>query len=235
MLSLNKVNCGYENIQVLRDVSLNIEKQKIVSLIGANGAGKSTTLKAITGLLKPVLGKLYFENTDISKMRSHEIVKLGISHVPEGRRIFPLLTVKENLELGGYLLKSSAKRKQLIDRMYQMFPILFERKNQPGMTLSGGEQQMLAIGRGLMSVPKLLLLDEPFLGVAPIFIEKIVQFIQTINQEGMTILLVEQNVSIALSLSQYAYVMENGKIVLQGPGKDLIKNPDVKKKYLGEI
>jgi branched-chain amino acid transport system ATP-binding protein len=235
MLILDRLSCGYGSIQVLKDISLQINEREIVSLIGPNGAGKSTTLKAITGLLKPIKGKMEFEERDLSTRKAHEIVKMGISHVPEGRRIFPLLTVHENLELGGYLLRAAPEGKQLMERVYQLFPILWERRGQSGMTLSGGEQQMLAIGRSLMSNPRLLILDEPSLGLAPMFVEKIIQFIQKANQEGMTIFLVEQNVHVALGICHRAYVMEMGEVVLQGEGKELLANPDVKKRYLGEI
>lgn len=235
MLILDRLSCGYGSIQVLKDISLQINEREIVSLIGPNGAGKSTTLKAITGLLKPIKGKMEFEERDLSTRKAHEIVKMGISHVPEGRRIFPLLTVHENLELGGYLLRAASEGKQLMERVYQLFPILWERRGQSGMTLSGGEQQMLAIGRSLMSNPRLLILDEPSLGLAPMFVEKIIQFIQKANQEGMTIFLVEQNVHVALGICHRAYVMEMGEVVLQGEGKELLANPDVKKRYLGEI
>jgi branched-chain amino acid transport system ATP-binding protein len=234
MLTLSRLACGYGSIQVLKGISLNIDKQEIVSLIGANGAGKSTTLKAITGLLKPVSGKMEFEQDDLSNKKPHEIVKMGISHVPEGRRIFPLLTVQENLELGGFLLRHTPQGRQLMDRVFQLFPVLSERKNQMGMTLSGGEQQMLAVARGMMSNPRLLILDEPSLGLAPLFVEKIVGFIREINQEGMTVFLVEQNVHVALGICHRAYVMEMGEIVLQGSGEELLRDPDVKKRYLGE-
>ncbi len=234
MLILSRLACGYGSIQVLKGISLNIDKQEIVSLIGANGAGKSTTLKAITGLLKPVSGKMEFEQDDLSNKKPHEIVKMGISHVPEGRRIFPLLTVQENLELGGFLLRHTPQGRQLMDRVFQLFPVLSERKNQMGMTLSGGEQQMLAVARGMMSNPRLLILDEPSLGLAPLFVEKIVGFIREINQEGMTVFLVEQNVHVALGICHRAYVMEMGEIVLHGSGEELLRDPDVKKRYLGE-
>jgi branched-chain amino acid transport system ATP-binding protein len=234
MLTLSRLACGYGSIQVLKGISLNIDKQEIVSLIGANGAGKSTTLKAITGLLKPVNGKMEFEQDDLSNKKPHEIVKMGISHVPEGRRIFPLLTVQENLELGGFLLRHTPQGRQLMDRVFQLFPVLSERKKQMGMTLSGGEQQMLAVARGMMSNPRLLILDEPSLGLAPLFVEKIVGFIREINQEGMTVFLVEQNVHVALGICHRAYVMEMGEIVLQGSGEELLRDPDVKKRYLGE-
>jgi len=235
MLILDRLSCGYGSIQVLKGISLQIQEREIVSLIGPNGAGKSTTLKAITGLVKPIKGKMEFVQKDLSTRKVHEIVKMGISHVPEGRRIFPLLTVHENLELGGYLLRATPEGKHLMERVYQLFPILWERREQSGMTLSGGEQQMLAIGRGLMSNPRLLILDEPSLGLAPMFVEKIIQFIQNINQEGMTIFLVEQNVHIALGVAHRAYVMEMGEIVLKGEGQELLVNPEVKKRYLGEI
>lgn len=248
MLELNDIHTFYGQIEALKGITLKINRGEIVCLIGNNGAGKSTTLMTISGILKPKTGRISFIGSDISDMPPHGIVEMGISHVPEGRRIFPKLTVKENLEMGAYTKSSkfsprrvargdkiqNSKFKVQFDKVYEMFPVLKEREKQLGGTLSGGEQQMLAISRALMSDPKLLLLDEPSLGLAPIMVSRIFKAIQEINKEGVTILLVEQNAHAALNLSGRGYVLENGRIKMHGQGKDLLNSEEVKKAYLGE-
>jgi branched-chain amino acid transport system ATP-binding protein len=232
MLRLENVRTSYGPIEALRGVDLEIGRNEIVSLIGSNGAGKSTCLMTISGVLKPSSGKIVLNNSDTAGLAPHRIVKLGISQVPEGRRIFPKLTVLENLEMGHYLERGDLKSS--CDMVYKLFPILEERKSQKGGTLSGGEQQMLAIARALMCKPDILLLDEPSLGLAPILVSKIFRTIQNINSRGVTVLLVEQNAKAALQLSHRAYVIENGAITLQGKSEDLLHNEKVRHAYLGE-
>jgi len=232
MLKLGNLHAGYGPIRAVRGVDLIINKGEIVSLIGSNGAGKSTTLMAISGMLKPSEGNVTLNDKDITGLPPHRIVELGISQVPEGRRIFPKLTVIENLEMGAYLERSDPS--SMLERIFRIFPVLQERKKQPGGTLSGGEQQMLAIGRALMSSPEVLLLDEPSLGLAPIMVSRIFRTIQEINSEGTTILLVEQNARSALRLSHRGYVLENGMITLSGRSDELLKNDRIKHAYLGE-
>jgi len=206
---------------------------QIVTLLGSNGAGKSTTLRTISGLIAPSAGKVVFCGEDITKMPAHEIVRRGLVHLPEGRHIFKDLTVTENLELGSYTLKDEHERKRRIQSVYDRFPILAKRSNQLGGTLSGGEQQMLAIGRGLMSAPKLLLMDEPSMGIAPLIIRDITEIIKGLHKDGTTILLVEQNAKMALGLADYGYVLDTGSIVLEGKGNDLRRDEKVVKAYLG--
>ncbi len=238
MLKLTSLQASYGPIRAIDGIDLEVNKGEIVCLIGSNGAGKTTTLMAISGILKADAGDIFFEGGRITNLPAHEIVKKGISHVPEGRRIFPKLTVRENLQMGAYTL-SSGKRagtdeEGLIAKVFDLFPILRDRRDQMGGTLSGGEQQMLAVGRALMSGPKLLLLDEPSLGLAPIMVSKIFRTIREINNEGVTILLVEQNAKASLKLSHRGYVIESGAIALQGSGEGLLHNEDIKKAYLGE-
>lgn len=232
MLKLEAIHTFYGPVEALKGLSLEIKAGEIVSLIGSNGAGKSTALMTISGVIKPQKGEIYFEGNLLNVILPHKLVSLGISHVPEGRRIFPRLTVLENLELGAYAL-GVADQVQL-EKIFGLFPILRERGEQMGGTLSGGEQQMLAIGRALMSKPRLLLLDEPSLGLAPIIVSKIFRTIKEINREGVTILLVEQNAHAALSLSDRGYVLENGKVAMSGTGRELINSEQVKKAYFGE-
>jgi branched-chain amino acid transport system ATP-binding protein len=231
MLKLSKVHTHYGNIEALKGISLEVKEGEIVSLIGANGAGKSTALITISGIIKPSKGEVEFEGERIESLPPDAIVKLGISHVPEGRRIFPRLTVKENLLLGAYLRKDEVDTD--MDRISGIFPILKERLNQLGGTLSGGEQQMLAIGRALMGRPRLLLLDEPSLGLAPIFVNKIFDVIREINREGVTILLVEQNAHLALQASHRGYILETGRIVHHDESGRLLTDEKVRKAYLG--
>ncbi|HPZ43205.1 MAG TPA: ABC transporter ATP-binding protein [Bacillota bacterium] len=234
LLNIDNITVSYGGVRALRGVSCQVEEGEIVALIGANGAGKSTTLKAICGLVRPQSGTITFDNKVLNKMPPHKIVSLGISQVPEGRRVFTRLTVLENLEMGGYTRKKAGEVKDSIKNIFKRFPRLEERKNQLAGTLSGGEQQMLAIGRALMSKPRLLLLDEPSMGLAPMLVQEIFTIISEINLAGTTILLVEQNANMALSIANWAYVLETGEIVLSGPAAELANNPDVRKAYLGE-
>ncbi len=233
MLRLRDVSVFYGDMQALHDVSLQVERGEIVALVGANGAGKTTTLKTISGLLRPAAGRIEFDGTRLDVVPAHDVAKLGIAHVPEGRRLFPLLTVKENLDLGSMAPAARAQRSETKEWVFKLLARLAERRHQLAETLSGGEQQMCAIARGLMARPKLLLLDEPSLGLAPILVNELFATIAAINREGVTILLVEQNVRRSLALAGRAYVLENGRIVLSGPTADLKTNPHVKKAYLG--
>ncbi len=234
MLELKNVDTYYGNIQALYDVSLHIDHTEIITLIGANGAGKSTTLMTICGLLKPRSGDVIYENESISGMATNKIVASGISQVPEGRLIFPELTIKENLDMGAFLRNDKAGIARDVEYCYDLFPILAERRNQQGGNLSGGEQQMLAIARALMARPRLLLLDEPSMGLAPLIVKQIFEIIKKINKEsGTTIFLVEQNANLALKIGHRGYVMENGKIVLTDSCDKLLANEDVKRAYLG--
>ena len=232
MLKLENIHTYYGPIEALKGIDIEITRGEIVSLIGSNGAGKSTCLMTISGILRPSEGKVTLDGRDISDMPPHGIVEIGISQVPEGRRIFPKLTVMENLEMGAFLRQGNFT--ELIENVFRLFPILKERSKQYGGTLSGGEQQMLAIGRALMSDPAVLLLDEPSLGLAPIMVSKIFKTIQEINREGVTVLLVEQNARAALKLSHRGYVLESGAVTLQGKSEDLMNNEKVKHAYLGE-
>jgi branched-chain amino acid transport system ATP-binding protein len=233
MLTLSDIFVSYGMIAALKGVSLEVRQDEIVALIGANGAGKSTTLMSISGIAGLQAGAITFNGRAITGLPSHEIVGLGICQVPEGRHIFPRMTVRENLEMGAFL-EDTRRLDEDMARVFAMFPVLEERNRQLGGTLSGGEQQMLAIGRALMSRPKLLLLDEPSLGLAPIIVSRIFKIIEEINSQGTTILLVEQNAKAALRLATRAYVMESGKIVMQGPASELANDPGIKKAYLGE-
>lgn len=233
LLNLNKINGFYGDIQVLYDVSLKVEEGEIVTIVGANGAGKTTLLKIISGLFQPKSGTITFINQRIDNLPSHEIVRKGIVQVPEGRKLFPFLTVLENLEVGAYIPQARKHLKESLKMIFKSFPILSERKNQLARTLSGGEQQMLAIARGLMTKPKLLMLDEPSLGLAPLLVKEVFEIVKTVKQQNIPILLVEQNVKHSLEISNRAYVLENGKIVLEGKGQELLGNEKVKKAYLG--
>ncbi|MFJ7851930.1 ABC transporter ATP-binding protein [Peribacillus frigoritolerans] len=233
MLKIEDINVYYGNIQALKGISLSINEGEIVTLIGANGAGKSTLLKSISGLLKPKQGKIIYEGDSIGGKAAQSIVKMGISHVPEGRRVFANMTVEENLQLGAYLRKDKAGIKQDMEKVYELFPRLLERLKQQSGTLSGGEQQMLAMGRALMAKPRLLLLDEPSMGLAPLLVKQIFHIIEEINKTGTTILLVEQNANLALSIADRAYVVETGKIVLSGKSEELTASEEIKNAYLG--
>ncbi len=232
-LRVEELNVAYGKVQVLWDVSFKVEGGSLVSIIGPNGAGKTTLIKTISGLLRPLSGKILFEDQDITGRPPHTIKKLGISTVPEGRGLFPNLTVKENLIMGSYTIKDQQRIEKTFKFIHQLFPILSEREQQLAGSLSGGEAQMLSIARALMSEPKMLLFDEPSLGLAPMIVEKIFEVIKTLKQRGITILLVEQHVQHALELADYAYILENGRIVLEGRGEELLENPHLKKHYLG--
>jgi branched-chain amino acid transport system ATP-binding protein len=233
LLTLDNVHTYYGNIHALKGISITVDEGEIVTLIGANGAGKSTTLKTISGLLYPRQGKVYLEDKDLTKYRAHEIVQMGVIHVPEGRRVFSRLTVMENLEMGAFSRKDKSGIQKDLDRVFELFPRLKERRNQVAGTLSGGEQQMLAMGRALMSDPRILLLDEPSMGLAPVLVDLIFDTIRELNEQGMTILLVEQNALLALDVADRGYVLETGVIALAGDAKDLANDPQVKEVYLG--
>ena len=234
ILELRDVHSFYGSIEALKGVSLDVREGEIVTLIGANGAGKSTTLRSINGLVRPKTGTIHFQGRDITNSSSHDIVKSGIAHSPEGRRLFPRMSVMENLEMGAFQREDRSGLKEDIDRVFSFFPRLAERRNQKAGTLSGGEQQMCAMGRALMARPKLLLLDEPSMGLAPIFVEKIFEIVKEINEQGTPILLVEQNALMALDTAHRGYVMETGKIALADDAKALRQNEQVRKAYLGE-
>ena len=234
MLEIKDLHVYYDNIHALKGISLNVKQGEIVSLIGANGAGKTTTLQTISGLIQSKQGNIIFEGKDITKEKSHKICEIGIAQVPEGRRIFSRLLVKDNLKLGAFTIKDSPENLEKDRaRFYEVFPRMSERKNQMAGTLSGGEQQMLAMGRAIMSRPKLLILDEPSMGLSPLFVKEIFAVIRKLNEAGTTILLVEQNAKMALSISHRAYVIETGNITLEGNAKELMNNPEIKKAYLG--
>ena len=233
MLKVKDLSVHYGVIQAINKINFEVHEGEIVSLIGANGAGKSTILKAISGLYRPSEGEILFKDTSIQKASTKKIVESGISLVPEGRHVFSGMTVLENLELGAYLRKDKDGIKQDLENIYERFPVLAERKKQDTATLSGGEQQMVAMGRAMMSRPKLLLLDEPSMGLAPIFIKEIFSIIKDINQQGTTVLLIEQNAKVALSISNRGYVLETGKVVLSGTGEELLASDEVQKAYLG--
>ncbi|HBE46155.1 MAG: ABC transporter ATP-binding protein [Spirochaetia bacterium] len=234
MLEIQNLSVHYGGIHALQGIDLSVPEGKIVTLIGANGAGKSTTLRTIVGLVKPTGGKVLLRDNVISGRQTQEIVQMGIVLVPEGRRIFPNLTVEENLLLGAYARNDKEGVLKDLDHVYDLFPRLRERRLQKGGTLSGGEQQMLAVGRGLMSRPKLLMMDEPSLGLAPLIVKMIFEIIRQINAEGTTVLLVEQNAKAALEIADYGYVLETGRITLQGKGRELLSDDRVRKAYLGE-
>ncbi|NMB41058.1 MAG: ABC transporter ATP-binding protein [Firmicutes bacterium] len=234
MLRVENLSTFYDNIQALKDISLQVKEGEIVTLIGANGAGKTTSLLTISGLLRPATGEIYFRGKKINNVPPHDIVKMGISHVPEGRRIFPRLTLKENLYIGAYTRKDKNGLYKDMEMVFDTFPQLRGREKQAAGTLSGGEQQMLAIGRALMSRPRLLLLDEPSMGLAPMIVNEIFRIVEDINRTGTTILLVEQNAQMALSIAHRGYVLETGNIALHDKASSLLQNDEVRKTYLGE-
>ncbi|HCN75363.1 ABC transporter ATP-binding protein [Pseudolactococcus plantarum] len=233
MLEIDHLDVHYGVIQGVRDVSFEVNEGEVVSLIGANGAGKTSILRTISGLVRPSNGKIIFEGKEIQKTPAQKIVASGLSQVPEGRHVFPGLSVMENLEMGAFLRKNREENAQNLKKIFARFPRLEERKNQDAATLSGGEQQMLAMGRALMSQPKLLLLDEPSMGLAPIFIQEIFEIIKDIQKQGTTVLLIEQNANMALSIADRGYVLETGKVILSGTGKELLASDEVRKAYLG--
>lgn len=233
MLDVKQISAGYGDIQILHQISLNIEKGEMVSVLGANGAGKTTLLLTLSGILRPTEGEIYFLNGRLNGLEPHLIVQKGVVRIPEGRKIFQEMTVLENLELGSYIRTAKRYRKENLSKVFVLFPRLEERKDQFAGTLSGGEQQMLAIGRGLMTLPQILMLDEPSLGLAPLIVMNLFEVIKGINQEGTTILLVEQNMQLALSTVQRGYVLENGRIILEGKSENLLKEDYMRKAYLG--
>ncbi len=233
MLEVRDVNVFYGDLQVIWGVSFHVERAEIVSLIGANGAGKSTLLKTISGLLRPRPGEIFFEGVPIHTVKPYKLIEMGIVHVPEGRRLFVEMTVEENLDMGALKGEAKQEREKTKEMVFELFPRLKERARQVAGTLSGGEQQMLAIGRGLMAKPKLMMFDEPSLGLAPILVREIFDVIKRIREEGTTVLIVEQNVKQSLSVSDRAYVLENGRIVLEGTGESMLNNEHVKTAYLG--
>jgi len=233
LLTVKKLNSGYDGLKVLWDVDLEVYEGEIVTVLGSNGAGKSTTLKNISRLVQPVSGTVRFDGRDITQLEPHQVVEMGIVQVPEGRRIFPELTVLENLRMGSYIKSARRDRPSNTERVFTLFPRLKERRKQLGGTMSGGEQQMLAIARGLMANPRLLLLDEPSLGLAPLLVKNIFDIITEINRQGVTILLVEQNVYQSLRIAHRGYVLETGRIVLTGKGEELLNNEHVKRAFLG--
>jgi branched-chain amino acid transport system ATP-binding protein len=234
MIKIDNLVVSYGGIEALKGVSLEVPSGKIVTLVGANGAGKSTTLKSIVGLVNPKSGSINYEGTDLTKLKTESMVKQGIALVPEGRRVFSDLTVLENLKIGAYSRKDTKGIAEDLEKVYSLFPRLKERTWQAAGTLSGGEQQMLAIGRALMSRPKLIMMDEPSLGLAPIIVKELFGIIKKINEEGMTVLLIEQNANAALKIADIGYIMETGKITLTGSGTELLNNEEIKKAYLGE-
>ncbi len=233
LLEIKDLYVSYGAIRALHGISFHVEEGEVVTLIGANGAGKSTTLQTISGILRPDRGQVLYEGQDITRMRTDTIVKSGLIQVPEGRRIFAPLTVRENLEMGAFTRTDKQEIAESMDRVFELFPRLKERVEQMGGTLSGGEQQMLAVGRALMAKPRLLLMDEPSMGLAPILVEEIFKIIEEINKQGVTILLVEQNAHMAFSVSNRGYVLETGAIQLEGPSQELAQNPQVRAAYLG--
>ena len=233
LLELENVEAAYGNIKALKGINLSVPEGKIVTLIGANGAGKSTTMKTIMGIMKPIAGDVLFKGESIAGMKTHNIVKKGVVLVPEGRQILQNMSVRENLEMGAYQRKDPEGIKEDLSKVFERFPRLFERQNQFGGTLSGGEQQMLAIGRAVMAKPEVMLLDEPSMGLAPLVVQQIFDVIKDINKMGTTVLLVEQNARKALQIADYAYVMETGRIVMEGPAQEVANNPDVMAAYLG--
>ena len=234
MLEVKDLEVYYGMIQAIKGISFEVNQGEVIALIGANGAGKTTTLHTITGLLSPKKGSVLFEGQDITKVPAHKIVSMGMAHVPEGRRVFSQLSVYENLKLGAYTRKDRSNIDKELQSIYERFPRLAERKNQLAGTLSGGEQQMLAMGRALMSKPSIVLMDEPSMGLSPIRVNEIFDIIESISKSGTTVLLVEQNAKKALSIADRAYVLETGKVVLEGNAKDLLENDSIKKAYLGE-
>jgi branched-chain amino acid transport system ATP-binding protein len=234
MLEVKDLRVAYGRVRAVKGISFAVEQGQVVTLVGTNGAGKTTTLKTISGLLQPEAGEIWFDGERIDKTPAHDVVMRGLAHSPEGRRIFPRLSVEENLMLGAFARKDRAGIAKDLDRVFDLFPILKERRSQPAGTFSGGEQQMLAIGRAMMSRPKLLMLDEPSMGLSPLMMQKIMSTISELKSEGVTILLVEQNAQAALSLADHGYVLEVGKIVLDGTGRALLSDEKVRKAYLGE-
>jgi branched-chain amino acid transport system ATP-binding protein len=234
MLQVEGIDVYYGDVQVLKNVSLDVKERELVAVIGANGAGKTTLIKTISGLLKPRKGSIHFSDRCISDINAHQVVAQGVVQVPEGRLLFPEMTVRENLEMGGYTVRNREALSQSLRSVYELFPVLQERENQAAGTMSGGEQQMVAVGRAMMSAPKLIMFDEPSLGLSPKLVQSIFQLVVRINKElGITVLLVEQNVQHSCQISDRAFVIENGEVVLQGPGQEMLENDHVRRAYLG--
>ncbi|MDD2421426.1 MAG: ABC transporter ATP-binding protein [Heliobacteriaceae bacterium] len=233
MLKVKNLNAAYKDLQVLWDVAFEVKQGELVVLLGANGAGKTTTLNAISGLVASRTGTIEFLGQDIINLPGHKIAQMGITHVPEGRRLFPEMSVRENLEIGSLMPEAKAKRQETIKKVYELFPILAEKRNQDAGKLSGGQQQMLAIGRGLMALPKLLIMDEPSLGLAPVLVSQIFDIVKEINKQGVTVLLVEQNVVRTLGMCDRAYVLDNGRMTISGTGSELLNDEHIKEAYLG--
>ena len=233
MLKVSNLVLGYDNVPVVFDVSLEVKEKEVVSIVGSNGAGKTTILRGLSGLIRPMGGSIEFLGQDITKTPAHKLVKMGISHVPEGRQLFGKLTVRENLLMGAYTLKDEAAKKDALDQVYHLFPRLKEREDQAAETFSGGEQQMLAIARGMMSKPKLLMIDEMSLGLAPVLVDRVMDSLKEIRATGITVLIVEQKVKEALELADRGYVLATGRILQEGPSKELLESDIVKKAYLG--
>ncbi len=233
MLTIEKISVSYGEVQALWEVSLEVKEGEIVALVGSNGAGKTTTLKTVSGLLHPASGSITFDGKTIHHADPHEVVALGVAHVPEGRRLWANMSVRENLEMGAYTRHARASKKEMMEKMYALFPRLAERMNQMAGTLSGGEQQMLAIARGLISKPKLLMLDEPSLGLSPLLVKEVFNVVQQLNGQGITVLLVEQNTQNALAIAARGYVLETGHVVMSGSGQELLNNEKVREAYLG--
>jgi branched-chain amino acid transport system ATP-binding protein len=233
MLEVENLSAGYGMVQILRDITFKVEEKEIVSIIGPNGAGKTTLVKTIMGFLKPQTGSIKFKGENIANLPTYGIVKKGLTMIPEGREIFPRMTVEENLHLGAYTIKDKAQIKQTKEKVYDIFPVLRKKEKALAQTLSGGEQQMLVICRSLMSNPQMLILDEPSLGLAPIIVEKVLDTVRTINEEGVTVLLVEQNIHDSLNVADRGYVLEEGKIILEGKSRELLSNSHIKEVYLG--
>jgi len=233
MLKVKNLSASYKDLQVLWDVSFEVKQGELVVLLGANGAGKTTILNTISGIITNKKGVIEFLGTDITELPGFKVAAKGIIHVPEGRRLFPEMTVRENLEMGSLLPNAKTERKETMKRVYDLFPILLERQHQEAGNLSGGQQQMLAIGRGLMALPNLLILDEPSLGLSPVLVSRIFDIVKEINAQGVTVLLIEQNVAKTLSMCDRAYVLENGRVVMEGMGKELLDNAHIKEAYLG--
>lgn len=233
MLTVKGIDSGYGDITVLKDITLSIEEGEVISIVGANGAGKTTLLNTISGIIRPKSGEIWLDNQRIDKLPAHKITELGIVQVPEGRRIFPLMTVYENLLIGSSLPRAKSKREENLEYVFDLLPRLAERKDQVGRTMSGGEQQMLAIGRALMAMPRLLMLDEPSMGLSPLLVNTVFDVISKIGEQNITVLLVEQNVKKAMRLSQRSYVLETGYFSMEGSSEELLNNPHIKKAYLG--
>jgi len=233
LLEVENIDVFYDDVQAVWGVSLRVDEGEVVGIIGANGAGKSTTLNTISGLIKPRTGSIVFREQNVEHLPAERIVELGIAQIPEARRLFPFMTVQENLEIGAYNRRAQSMEEQTLEEVFDLFPILRERRNQLARTLSGGEQQMLAVGRGLMAKPVLLMLDEPSLGLAPMLVKTVFEAVQRINDGGTTVLLVEQDVQHSLQLSHRGYVFENGRVVMEGNGKELLEDPHIRKAYLG--